>query len=327
MVLDPSTRARVVESAATKLAAEYVDPSVGERMAQALRASLRGGEYDRVTSSTVFADLLTEQLRAICHDKHLHVDFDVEPLPPEGSEREDLTFARIVNYGFETAERLEGNIGYLEIRGFLPPKMAALTAHAALAFIADTRALIIDLRRNGGGRPEMVGLVASYLFDHERIHLNDIRYRRSNRVDASWTLPLAGERVYGRARPIYVLTSERTFSGGEELAYDLQVLHRAIIVGETTGGGANPNELYNLTEHFGIAIPVGRGINPVTHTSWERVGVRPDVAVPASQALLTAQLLALKSAEANPQDRDEERYLRRTIDEVQADLDRRKASH
>jgi hypothetical protein len=335
MALDAAMRAKVVEGAASKLAAEYVHPAVGKQMAEALRARLRRGEYDKVTSSAAFADLLTEQLLAICHDKHLHVDFDVEALPPEGTDREDMTFARIVNYGFEKAERLEGNVGYVDIRVFFKAEWGAPTAKAAMGFVADTRALIIDLRRNGGGHPEMVGLVASYLSEHERIHLNDLRYRRGDRVEANWTLPLAGERVYGRSRPVYVLTSEQTFSGGEGLAYALQGLHRATIIGETTRGGANPNQYFNLTEHFMIAVPIGQAINPITKKSWEGVGVKPDVAVPPPQALLTAQLLALKSElgslpdgtrvhgdERSQEAREYERYLRRTIDEVQADLER-----
>jgi retinol-binding protein 3 len=109
--------------------------------------------------------------------------------------------------------------------------------------------------------------------------------RKDNSTTEYWTSPDVRGTRFGGHKPIYVLISNETFSGGEELAYDLQRLNRAKLIGETTGGGANPAEGHDLDDWFHIAIPFGRPINPVTKTNWEGVGVVPDIPVPASEAL------------------------------------------
>src|SRR5262249_52418714 len=99
--------------------------------------------------------------------------------------------------------------------------------------------------------------------------------------------------LYGD-RPLYVLTGEATFSAAEECAYDLQALKRATLVGEVTGGGANPNELVPLSLGFMMSVAIGKVENAVTHGNWEGVGVKPDVAVPDARALKTAHVMALR---------------------------------
>ena len=89
-------------------------------------------------------------------------------------------------------------------------------------------------------------------------------------------------------KPVYVLTSVRTFSGGEEFAYDMQVMKLAELVGETTGGGANPGGTVPLAAGLAMFIPGGRAMNPTTKTNWEGVGVVPDVAVSSENALKVA---------------------------------------
>jgi C-terminal processing protease CtpA/Prc len=150
--------------------------------------------------------------------------------------------------------------------------------------------LIIDLRDNGGGRPDMVAYLSSYLFD-SRTHLNDLWTRRTDKTEEFWTRDTIPGRRFGGVKPVYVLTSAQTFSGGEEFTYNLKNLKRATIVGETTGGGAHPVSGHRIDEHFRIDVPFARAINPITHTNWEGVGVTPDVVVPAKDALDTAQRL------------------------------------
>ncbi len=133
----------------------------------------------------------------------------------------------------------------------------------------------------------MEQLVASYLFDR-RTQLDAVWTRRSGRTEELWTRDTVSSRRFGGTKPVYVLTSHATFSAAEALAYDLQARHRATIVGETTGGGAHPVRGRRIDEHFMIAVPYARAINPVTHTNWEGVGVTPDVKAPASDALATA---------------------------------------
>ncbi len=146
-----------------------------------------------------------------------------------------------------------------------------------------------------GAIPEMVSLIASYLFD-EPTHLNDLYNRKENATTQYWTLPyVPGKRL---SVPAFVLTSHETFSGAEEFTYDLKELKRATIVGETTGGGAHPTDIIRVNEHFLMAMPVERPINPVSKTDWEGKGVTPDVPVKADDALATAEKLASEKISA-----------------------------
>jgi C-terminal processing protease CtpA/Prc len=234
----------------------------------------------------------------------LHVNYSAQPLPPEKAhpvgapppapspedQARERKFLDGINCGFVRAEQLPGNVGYIKFNMFADTDMCAATASAAMTFVAGTRALIIDVRENGGGSPGMVAFVSSYLFDR-RTHLNDLWTRRTGETKEFWTSDSVSGRRFGGTKPIYVLTSARTFSGAEEFTYNLKNLKRAIIVGETTGGGAHPVSGHRIDEHFMIGVPFARAINPITHTNWEGVGVKPDIIVPAHDALETAQAL------------------------------------
>ena len=175
----------------------------------------------------------------------------------------------------------------------------AISSH--MSQVADADALLLDLRGNGGGDPATVAVVASYLFDDQPVHLNDMFRRDTGETRQFWTHARVAGKRFGARKPIYVLTSNRTFSGGEELAYDLQSLRRAVIVGETTGGGAHPVQRYPLDDGFSIGVPWGRPINPVTKTNWEGTGVIPDVKVPAAEALTDAHQRARGELERRAQ--------------------------
>ena len=146
-----------------------------------------------------------------------------------------------------------------------------------------------------GGNPAMVALICSYLFGPEPVHLNDLYWREGNKTEEFWTRKeVAGKRYLNK--DVYVLTSKRTFSGAEEFSYNLKNLKRATIIGETTGGGAHPGGGFRISEHFGMFVPTGRAISPITKTNWEGTGVTPDISVPANQALLVARVMALKKS-------------------------------
>jgi hypothetical protein len=302
--IDAATRADVVAGAAAMLDSFYVFPDVAKRMGDSARARLARGVYDGYDSGIGFAARLTEDFAEIAHDKHLAVRYSPRDMPagPSGGGRSAPTADEIArqrreveegNCSFEKAERLEGNVGYLKFDAFEDADLCAPTVAAAMTFLAGTRALIIDLRQNGGGSPKMVALVASYLFDR-RTHLNDLWTRSTNATEEFWTQDSVAGRRFGGEKPVFVLTSARTFSGGEEFTYDLKTLKRATIVGETTGGGAHPVRGRRVGAHFTIGVPFARAINPVTHTNWEGVGVEPDTKVPAAEALATALKLVGK---------------------------------
>jgi C-terminal processing protease CtpA/Prc len=223
------------------------------------------------------------------------VFYSAEPLPPAGAGPQGpppraALAAR--NFGFSKIERMKGNVGYLKFDGFMEPSSGAGdVAAGAMAFLAGTDALIIDLRENGGGSPAMVAFLCTYLFD-KPVHLNDLYWRATGQTQQWWTLPFVpGPRYVGKE--VYLLTSSRTFSAAEEFTYNLKTQKRATLVGETTGGGANPGGVERLTDHFAAFVPGGRAINPITGTNWEGTGIAPDIQAPADQALDVAYRTAL----------------------------------
>jgi hypothetical protein len=309
--IDAAARERVVGRMAGLLDSIYVSPELGRRMSDSLRARLARGAYDPYPNGPGFSIRLNADLEEIAHDRHLRLWYSVRPAPREPTaaksavapspeeiarERRELDEN---NCGFRKAEQLDGNVGYLRLDEFPDPALCGSTAEAAMNFLAGTRALIVDLRENSGGKPDMVALVASYLFDR-RTHLNNLWTRHTGTTQAFWTRDSIAGRRFGDDKPVYVLTSAHTFSAAEEFAYDLQALKRATIVGETTAGGAHPASEGRVDDHFVLVVPWGKAINPVTGTNWERVGVAPDVQVPASEAL-TAALRLIR--ERSPQQR------------------------
>jgi len=332
MTIDAATRTSVIDGGLKRLNDSYVFPEVAKKMEQAIRDRVAKKEYDQITSAKAFAETLTKHLQEVSHDKHLRVRYSSEPLPvrqnrpePTAEEREQFRRNNMWgNFGFERIERLEGNVGYLSLRGFNDPNGAEETIAAAMNFLSNTEALIIDLRRNGGGSPEMVALISSYLFSEKPVHLNSLYWREGNRTDDFWTK----DKVLGKRfadKDVYVLTSNRTFSAAEEFSYNLKNLKRATIVGEITGGGANPGGGFRLTEHFGVFVPTGRAISPITKTNWEGTGVKPDVEVPADHALKTAHLDALKKVAAKQSDNPRRAGdFKRLIERTQKELDEMK---
>jgi hypothetical protein len=327
--IDAATRAQVIEAILKRLNDAYVFPEVAQNMEKSIRERMSKKEYDQINSSAAFAEMLTTHLREVSKDKHLGVRYSHEPLPPPSDDRREPSaeerermrnFGAAINYGFEKVERMGGNVGYLNLRGFFDPEMGGDTVAAAMNFLSNTDALIVDLRQNGGGDPAMVQLISTYLFTGEPVHLNSLYWRPGNRTQEFWTLPYVPGRRYA-GKDVYVLTSNRTFSGAEEFAYNLKNLKRATIIGETTGGGAHPGEGVRLSEHFQMFVPTGRAINPISKTNWEGTGVKPDIEVPAAQALNTAYLMALKKAAEKTTDARMKADHQRQIEKVQKELD------
>jgi retinol-binding protein 3 len=297
--VDTATKAQVIDLALAQLRKAYIFAETAEKMSVAIRARVTAKDYDTITSAQEFADRLTRDLQDVSHDKHLRIRYAPEGLParpeqPTAAERaQALAAERQRNFGFERVERLDGNVGYIDLRGFSGSPESRGAAVAAMKVVADTDALIFDLRRNGGGSPFMIGLLCSYLFD-DVVHLNDFYVRESDSHQEFFTTKEVDGRKFGQSKPVFILTSARTFSAAEEFTYDLKHLKRATVVGETTGGGAHPGGLRRLTDHFGIWLPTGRAINPITRTNWEGTGIEPDIKTPALDALDAAHREALR---------------------------------
>ncbi len=296
--LDATARQRVLDGVESNLKESYVYPETAKKMNDDLHDRQKHGEFDAVTDGDVFAALLTKDLQAVSHDKHLHVNYSPYKLPPdnkndEPSPEEKERYRKEMersNCGFAKAEILTGNIGYLKFNFFANPEFCGATAIAAMNFLAHVNAIIFDLRDNGGGDPDMIALISTYLFN-KPTHLNDLYNRKEDETTQHWTLPyVPGNRLPDA--PAFVLTSKMTFSGAEEFSYNLKNLKRATLVGETTGGGAHPVSGHRIDDHFTIGVPFARAVNPVSKTNWEGTGVTPDVPANSSEALDVAEKLA-----------------------------------
>jgi len=291
--LDATERHHVVEAAATILEKNYIDRDNAQKMANALRAHEKSGDDDAAADGAAFAALLTHQMREVSPDRHLTLDYSETPLPQHPLEPtpEDLARYREAlkqqNCTFEKVEILPHNIGYVKLNSFPDVSVCQRTAESAMTSVNGANALIFDLRENRGGEPAMVAFMAAYLFDHPEYLYNP----RENTTEQSWTRsPVPGNRLADK--PAYVLTSARTFSGAEQFCYDLQMLKRVTLVGETTGGAAHSGVWHRIDDHFGMGIPETKAINPFSKSDWAEVGVEPDVKVRAGDALETAVKLA-----------------------------------
>jgi C-terminal processing protease CtpA/Prc len=285
----------VVEEALTLMCDNYIFPDRAEQTAAAIRTRLAAGEYDGLDEQTL-ADRLTAHLLEASSDKHLRVRTRPAALPDLTPEQDAdarwQEWSRLDNHGIAKVERMAGNVGYLDLRLVADPGQAGTAIAAAMELVSRTHALIIDLRKNQGGWPEGVIFWVSYLLPDGTTHLNDIE-DRAGAVQQFWSLSyVPGERYLDR--PVYVLTSAATFSGGEEFCYNLQTQGRATLIGQATGGGAHPRDAFLLTPTLEIHVPIKRSVNPVTGTNWEGTGVQPDVLVPAEQALAVGYRRALE---------------------------------
>jgi hypothetical protein len=288
-----SQQEAVIDSITTALIESYIFLDVAEEMREYLQTRLRAGDYDEHTSPLSFTRQLTTDLQSISHDLHLRVNVQqpmandpAERPSPEEQVRQQIERMRKINFGFQKVEILDGNIGYLKLDGFIEASVGGAAAVAAMNFLANTDALIIDLRANGGGAPSMIQLISSYFFE-EPVHLNSFYIRQTDEWEQYWT-PAHVEGPRMTEVPIFILTSGRTFSAAEEFTYNLKNLERATIVGETTRGGAHPvmGRVFPFEDYaISIRIPFGRAVNPITGTNWEGTGIEPHIAVQAEDAL------------------------------------------
>lgn len=292
--------AQVVGQVRALVEARYVFPDVADTVSGVLAEGLAEGRYP--ADPPALAQAVTADLRSVNADQHLGLKY-LAPGRPRDTDGDGAAdeFAAMARWSDRTCggvgcvQRGAGNVGYLSLRPVLfPVVMAGEHISAAMTLLAATDALIIDLRRCSGGDPAIVAFVVSYLWDHEPAQLTGLRGRADDQISQTWTLPYVPGRRFGRAKPVYVLTSAATFSGGEQLCYDLRQLSRATVVGERTRGGAHACEEFRVHPRLNATISVAEAVHPKTGGNWEGTGVRPDVQATASQSRGAARQLALR---------------------------------
>ncbi|MFE6833875.1 S41 family peptidase [Streptomyces sp. NPDC057705] len=295
------TNEQIIEQALDRITAGYVFPEKAAVIEAAIRSRLAAGAYGDLEGPAL-CETVTAHLQEVCPDKHLRLLWteepqSLQPVDADGGQAAFLKLLRAHNQGVRRVEHLEGNIGLIELGRIATAVEGASVIGAAMQLVAGSSALVLDLRGCLGGAPEGAAMWCSYFFGDDQVHLNDIYDRTTDTTRQYWTVAHLPAPRYTN-RPVYVLTSEITFSGGEDVAYTLQAQGRAVVVGATTRGGAHPTARHAVAEHVLVTVPAARSINTVTGTNWEGVGVVPDVQVPADQALDTALKAALRQVEA-----------------------------
>jgi hypothetical protein len=287
----------LIDSLNNALFRNYIFPDKSKAIAEYLNGRMKQNAYKNITDPAKLAIAIQQDIYSVHRDPHLRVyyepRFEADLRKPREAPVIDtnvINRERANNFSFTQLQILGGNIGYIEFTGFTNfIKEAKPTIAAAFRFLSNTEAIIIDLRKNGGGSPWMVKHIGSYLVK-ERMRMNDIYERRLDKTVQFWADPAEADSM-NLTMPLYILTSRETFSAAEDFAYAMQAGKRAVIVGDTTGGGAHPTGPVPLGQGFVADIPLARSINYLTQTDWESVGVLPDYPCHRDQALVKAQEL------------------------------------
>ncbi len=300
--LSNTYKEEVITTLSTLMNERYVFPDIAKDTEKHLKKQFKEGHFDSFTTNESFANALTESVQSINNDKHMRImnqpPYEAPAMTPERLIEEkihNLRRKKEYNAGFHTIKVLEGNVGYLDLRGFTYFQEGKPIADAYMKLISNTDAVIVDLSKNGGGDPEMVQYLCSYFFKGG-VHLNSLYFREGDETIDFYTL----DKVDGKKMidiPLFVMTSSRTFSGAEEFSYNMQTQKRATLVGQTSGGGANPGGTRPINENLSVFIPTGKAINPITKTNWEGVGVVPEIKVTADESFNKTHELAKKAAD------------------------------
>jgi len=298
---------------------QYVEIKKIDEISSALVTFRDSSAFSNSVTQAQFASLLTRELQKI--DKHFAVQWRNPNENQAQQQKREPWFSKLSrkNSGFNRVEILDGNIGYIDFWGFdaLSDNSRKVT-EGVMGFVANVDALVFDLRDNGGGSAEMVQFISSY-FLKPNTHLNSIYWRASNSTREFHTFDNVNGTV-NLTTPIYILTSRETFSAAEEFAYNLKHLKRATLVGETTKGGANPWQFYELGSGYRASIPIAKSINPKTKTNWESVGVKPQIEVSRENALDVAYKMALDEIKNSVSDK----YQLKEINDKLVELSRNK---
>ncbi len=306
--LDGNKIKEIISELCNNIKEFYIFPEIAEKISNFLLTKLEQNSYQNITDPLMFAKVITNDLHEISKDLHFYFEYDslmaqelLQQLDADQDEskidyiefKKGEKYERYRNFHIIKAKRLPGNIGYIKLNDFPPAEFAGDEIVGALQFLKNSNAFIFDIRNNGGGYSSMVQLIISYFVEPNPKLINNFYERKKDKYYQSWTFPyIPGIRF--PEEPIYVVISRRTASAAEEFAYNLKMMERAIIIGETTRGAANPVDLFPIWNRFVIWLPTGHPINPVSNDNWEGKGVSPHYEVPQEKALKEAHMLALQ---------------------------------
>ena len=300
--INENGKREIVQLISENLLETYLDLDVAKEMTSVLKSNIKSNKYMSIKNPDEFSKIVTLDLQKVSKDLHLKVNFEPKKnarkkrvMPEEMKiEREKMMAMRMaeINYGFTEVKVLNGNIGYLNLRMFVDIKYGREAATAAMSFLNNTNAIIIDLRTNGGGVPSMMQLLSSYFTDAKPVLLSNFYERKTNSETQLYTFEtIDGKRMTNK--PLYILTSKKTFSAAEAFTYTLKHLDKAVVVGEITKGGANRTKSINLNNDFSISVPYIKSIHPVTKSNWEGVGVQPTIETAENDAFVIAYIDAI----------------------------------
>ncbi len=317
---DGAYKKSVLQKIASLIESKYVLAEKAGSYAAEFKKLARAGTYAPLVDAREFADRITADLQAITADKHVSLrKIEASDIGEKaaGALHHPVRLHRLrmkENTGFHKLEWINGHIGYLDIRRFYAIEVAREMIAAALKFLEDADAIIIDVRENGGGS----GTHLSSYFLPYPTQLTGWYYREQDQTEEYWTT----DELQGKPLtdvPLFLLIGKNTFSAAEIFAYDLQARKRAVLIGEPTKGGAHSIDLFKIDDQFEICISTSRAVNPVTGGNWEGAGVIPDVRVAPEQALDTAIAMAEKAGNEFALIKDA--TLKQAVDEMQAQLD------
>ncbi len=322
ILIDRKTQKRTIDTMAARLNNIYFYEKMGKAMADKIMQGYKSGAYKSLTDASAFALKLTDDLLSISHDKHIGVRLE----PGEGGNEmpsvkgDDLKFYETIaseyrrnNFGFTKVEILGGNVAYINFAFFAHPHYADPVVEAAMQFVANSDALIIDFRNNGGGHPGPGELLLSYLFK-DSILISNIWWRYINKTIENYTRPSMSKYFYDK--PVYILMQHKTRSAPEGFAYAIQALKRGIVVGEVSAGAANPGFDIRVNEYFTMFVPNGHVTVIKTGSNWEGTGVIPDVPASKADALKVAHRLAIKQMIEIEKDIERKKELEEIVEKI-----------
>ncbi len=326
IILNSKSRTEIVNNISQLLLDNYVFPDTAIKMSNYILKKLKQGAYNKITEPVAFSTALTADLYSVYHDGHLLVQFDPKELDPEpidtsgrDQKSEEDPFKRIkqANFGLKKVEILNGNIGYMRLDHFWADStFGKETVKAALQFVSYSNALIIDLRDCGGGSEETVNTISGYFFE-KSMHLNDMFDRRAKTTTEYWTKPDPTFTKMAKM-PLYILINNKTFSASEMFVYGMQTVNRAVIIGETTGGGAHGTFSQGVSNGCRLYVPYSTAISPITKTSWEQVGVKPEIETSSDKALEIAEMKIFEKLVSNAKNTSELYSLNWNLDLLKA---------